>query len=410
MEKNLKQYIELDYSKKLSAKDTIKRDNKKKRSIRTVSIFTKVKKNKIIFINFTGSFECNVKAIANKLIEMKAPVDLVWASNWYTNIAGNNFPKEIRVLDRNTYDFFKELSSAKIIIDNSINMAELLYKKKRNQILIETWHGSLGIKKFGRQANNDEKWHKNADKEAKQTNYIISNSDFEDDIYRSTFWKKTKILKYGHARNDVFFKKEFDKDLKTKICKKYDIPEQNKLCLYAPTFRDNGDIDLCKLDFKKLADSLSKRFGGKWTILFRYHDATRRQFWDSSISYPENIVNVSDYPDIYELASIIDAGITDYSSWICEYLLRKKPGFLYVPDYKYYVNTERPLLLDIDEFPFSHSLSEEELNEKILEYNEDDYISKCSAFINKCGSIDDGYAAERICKKIIELLKIGGKK
>ena len=372
---------------------------KKLKAVKQFSSKIKIQNNKIIFLNFSGNFDCNVKAIALKILEKKNKYELVWAVFKHTNVWDfDNFPAKIKIVVYGTLDFYKELASSKYIFDNSINMISYAYRKKRGQILFETWHGSLGIKMFGRQANNDYEWHNKADVESLDTNYIISNSLLEDDIYRKTFWQKTNILRFGHARNDVLFLNEDNlaiKEIKDKIRFRYKISPNAKWCLYAPTFRDEKNLSVYKMDFISLKEALSERFGGEWVILFRYHDGTKRQFWDE-IENPENVVNVSDYPDITDFLACIDAGITDYSSWICEYLLRRKPGFIYAQDYEAYSSKERPLIIDLKDLPFPYSTSESSLFETIKNFNNDDYIEKCDAFINKCGSIDDGKASERI--------------
>ena len=47
---------------------------------------------------------------------------------------------------------------------------------------------------------------------------------------------------------------------------------------------------------------------------------------------------------------IADVGITDYSSWICDYLLTKKTGFIFATDMQNY-NTERGFY-----YPYSNYL------------------------------------------------------
>ena len=48
-----------------------------------------------------------------------------------------------------------------------------------------------------------------------------------------------KYLEIGMPRNDIFFKNELIENTKNIIKKRYNIYENNKLILYAPTFRND---------------------------------------------------------------------------------------------------------------------------------------------------------------------------
>lgn len=382
-----------------------------KRMVRSVGIKVfncvfrnrKIANNKVFFLNFSNRYECNPKYICEQFLKENGGYDLVFATNKQTNIEGM-YPKEVRVVRRGTAEFYKELYSSKVIVDNDITLAFVGFRKKKGQYVFQTFHGSLGIKAFGRDANDDKAWHKKADKSAAMTDFIISNSNFEDNIYKSTFWAKTPILQYGHARNDILFVDDKQKSvIKTKICKKYGVNLDSKICLYAPTFRDVEDKNIFKLSFDSLKQSLSQKFSGNWVVFVRFHTVTTHLLGNEEL--PNNVVDVTDYPDVQELAAVIDCGITDYSSWICEYLLRRKPGFIYAPDYLNYQKNERPLTIPLEKLPFPLATSTDELNEQITKFDEKAYKTRCEEFLKFHGSVDDGRASERIVNKTKEYLK-----
>ena len=362
----------------------------------------KIQKNKIFFLNFSNEYDCNPKYICEEFLKQKLDYELVFATKKGAKIDGI-FPKNVKIVYKGTPGFYKEIYSSKVIIENDVRLAFLGFHKKKGQIVFETWHGSLGIKAFGRAANNDPLWQKMADKSAAMTDYIISNSTFENRIYKETFWANNEILLYGHARNDVLYVNEkARKSIKEKVCKFYDLDANNKLCLFAPTFRDDNNTDVYQLDYEKLIETLEAKFGGKWTVLFRLHHLTNETLEDKKIS--KDVVDVSDYPDIQEIVAVIDCGITDYSSWICEYVLRKKPGFIYASDLEKYRKDERPLTVKLDDLPFPLAQNSDELFKAILNFDESKYMEKCDKFLKLQGSVDDGRAADRVVKKIEELL------
>ena len=239
------------------------------------------------------------------------------------------------------------------------------------------------------------------------TSYIISNSDMEDEIYREDFWKKTPIWKFGHPRNDILLCKDEKKlkELDRSIRRQYDIPKDAKLCMYAPPFRDDRDLRPYMIDYDRLADALKKRFGGKWVIMTRFHMRTKRFLkWNL---FPNNVINVSGFPDIQDLMAIIDVGITDYSSWICEYMLRRKPGFTYATDVENYEENERTMFFPLTALPFGTDENNDQLIENILHFDEEKFVKDCDAFLKDKGSVDDGHASERAAKAIYELIEKG---
>lgn len=360
----------------------------------------KIDQKKIFFLNFSNEYDCNPKYICEEILKQKLDYKIVFATSKNTKNLGD-FPKNITIVYKGTPRFYKEIYSSKVIVENDIRVSFQGVKKKKGQILIETFHGSIGIKAFGRQANNDVLWHKMADKAAAMTDYIISNSKFENNIYKTTFWSNNEILLLGHARNDVLFIDEKTRyEIKEKICKRYGIDSNSKICLYAPTFRDDEDQNIYQIDYQKLAKTLSNKFGGNWVIAFRLHHLTNETLEDKKEL--SGAVDVSNYPDIQELATVIDCGITDYSSWICEYVLRRKPGFIYAPDAEKYETDERPLTIPLKDLPFPLGKDFKELIQKIENFDAEKYKKDCDSFLFKHGSVDDGHASERIVQKIKE--------
>lgn len=373
------------------------------RLAKIIYCFKRVQVNKIFFVNFSGNYDCNVKAICDELLNRDEKYEIVWAVFPFTD--RDQFPKGIKLVKRVSLKYYKELMTSKIIIDNEVAVAFTFYKKRKGQYLIETWHGSLGIKKFGREANNDKEWFKFADKEAKMTDYIVSNSDFEDMVYQTTFWKDIPIWKFGHPRNDILFCQDKNKieEVHKSICSRYGFSLEKKTCLYAPTFRDNDDMSVFNIDYNLLKEALAKKFGGEWVILTRFHSVTKNNL--GKINLPESTIDISDYSNIEDILVVIDCGITDYSSWVGEFMLTNKPAFIFGPDYQEYSSKERALYFSYEELPFPSATSLEQLIDNIHNFDSKKYNEKCSLFLKKCGSVDDGNASKRVVKEINNLIK-----
>ena len=102
---------------------------------------------------------------------------------------------------------------------------------------------------------------------------------------------------------------------------------------------------------------------------------------------------------------IADAGMTDYSSWAYDFVLTRRPMFIFATDLAQY-NTERGLYYPLESTPFPVSQSSDELLEHVRAFNDDVYQKKIDAFLQDKGCVEDGHAAERIVAKMKEI--IGG--
>lgn len=353
----------------------------------------------ILFVSFRNMYDCNPRAICEEILRQKLPYRLVAVTTEETE---HLYPENVKKVWRDTFPFYREAARAKILIDNSINLETMCYRKKKDQILIETWHGAIGIKKFVTASN--KAWVKKARKEGRLTDYCISNSGFETDLYKSTLWPEAEILEYGHPRNDILFNQtpEQREEFKNKICEKYGIPKNKKICLYAPTFRDDKDPSPYKISYQKLIDALQARFGGEWAILTRFHQRVKQLY--VGLGYGQEVYNVSDFPDIQDLLTITDCGITDYSSWICEYLLTGRPGFLFATDARKYTEHERELVYPLDSTPFPLAENQKQLFENIRNFDNDKFLADRNAFLEKYRCVDDGQASKRVVEKIKELM------
>ncbi|MCD8245370.1 MAG: CDP-glycerol glycerophosphotransferase family protein [Parabacteroides sp.] len=370
-----------------------------------MSIKTPVDPNKVFFMTQESQYTCNPKYISRELEKRRPDLDIVWRCPQKGN---SHLPNNVRKVKLNSYDYFYEIFSSKIIITNSFLYVGMPFSLKKDQIVIETWHGSLGIKRHDKDAIKD-KWRKKAlEKTGKMTTYCISNSSLENGSLSSTYWPNTPILKLGHARNDLFFNNhETDRNILRKaIFESYGIDENFKVVMYAPTFRDSKSFDFYDIDYKWLLSSLSVKFGGNWCLFLRYHPsmkalAKKKEKTDNDEI--ENIFDMTSYPDMQELIAVTDIAITDYSSWIYDFVLLRRPGFIFATDIDSYCN-ERGFYYPLEETPFSIARNNEELMQNIMMFNPESYMPKVEQFLNDKGCIEDGYASERIVDLIEGIL------
>ena len=117
--------------------------------------------------------------------------------------------------------------------------------------------------------------------------------------------------------------------------------------------------------------------------------------------YLEKVVNVTDYPDMQELLCGVDLGITDYSSWMCDFVLTNKPGFLYTSDIEKYVD-ERGFYYPLESSPFPVAKTNEELYKKILNFDEKKYKKDVKDFLKDKGCCEQGNASKTVVEFILK--------
>ena len=360
-----------------------------------------IENNKIIFRTYYGAYSCNPKYIAEEIIRQNLPYKLVWVVNKNILKFIDDFPRDkIMLVMSGSPEDFRETLTAKIIIENE-RRAKYIKKgvfKRSQQIYISTWHGSLGIKKTGQDREDlTEKNFRISKIDSSQIDYMTSNGSYTTEFFKRNFWNNGKILECGHPRNDVFFKNT--EGVRKKIFYKYNISEDKKILLYAPTFRQDYDLTAYNIDFLSLKKTLIKHFGGDWVIFYRLHPELlklKEKFEFDSI----NTIDVSDYSDMQELLVAADSIITDYSSCIYDFMLSYKPGFIFATDRKKYENS-RGLYYSLSSTPFPVAESNDELIKNIENFDYEKYKKEVKEFLKDKGCIDDGHASERV----VELIK-----
>ena len=113
------------------------------------------------------------------------------------------------------------------------------------------------------------------------------------------------------------------------------------------------------------------------------------------------VVDASRYGDMQELLVAAEAGITDYSSWIFDYILCGAPGFIYAPDLARY-DQARGFCYPISDTPFAIAETEDALCANIRSFDAAKYETDRMAFLKARGCMEDGHASERSADFIAE--------
>ena len=365
-----------------------------------------VQNDRIVFMTNTFNYTCNPKYICEKLLEQNIDCKIFWITD-NVKAKRHTFPPDVKLLKIGTISCFKAVYSAKVWIDNGIAFSQY-FDKKKNQVHIQTMHGSLGIKRldnavlsrnqrgfFGRRI---------VKRETKNTDLVLTNSLFEENVFRTVFWKDTPMLRLGHARTDILFSEDerLIKHLRQRVCEKYGIPYNKRFVLYGPTHRRGMTLGNLNIDFARLVQELEEKFHQEYVVLYRLHN--RNAAMGKKIGVEGLVYNATSYPDMQELMLISDIAITDYSSWIYDYVLTKKPGFIYATDLARY-NNVTGLYYPLEETPFPVCYNNETLMESVRNFDQAEYEHKVQAFLDEKQAVDDGHAAERIVEEIVRRMQ-----
>lgn len=354
-----------------------------------------VDNNKIIYDNFGGNgFGGNPRYI-NEYLQSHSKYKSVWLTR-----GDQEFPDYVKVVRINSLQAYYEASTAKMRITNIRNSK--FPKKKKSQLHLQTWHSSYGFKMCEKAI--EDRLHPNYVNAAKYdgaiTDAIVVDSELQKSGFQKNFWlnENVEFLCFGLPRTDLLINYSNSNDVRKLIFERFNIPEQNILVLYAPTFRDDRSIVGYIDDFDRIKWALHSKFGKQVTIGIRFHPNAKKEF--SDLDY-KNIVNFTNEGNMQELEIASDILITDYSSVMFDFAILKKPVFVCATDFEIYSKT-RIKVKEYMEMPFPLSFSLNDLIDDIDHFDLQAYNDKIQCYLKEHPFYSDGRSAERIGNWIIE--------
>jgi len=352
-----------------------------------------VKKNRILITNGFKKYNDHPKAIVDKLIEENVDCEILWM---YPD-QDSKYPKEVTLLKSDVISKIIAHSTSKVWID--VFKKELWIRKKKSQKYINTWHGCVSLKKLDLDIHNvPQKFVERTIHDSKLIDIRISNSKFCTEMYRSAMKYEGKVLECGSPRLDqCFSNKSF-----SKVRDALHISNTAKIVLYAPTYRATTKSGLqgknnLVIELEKLRKCFKERFGEEVYILVKLHPHAK----ETSIIENDFVKNVTKWEDVYELLVEADVLISDYSSLSFEMGFLDKPVFLFADDFEQYKES-RGVYMELDELPYPHAFTQEELEENIKNFNPVNYKEQLRKFNEETLQVTENGTAT---KQVVELIK-----
>lgn len=295
--------------------------------------FLPINKKKIVFISyFETHLTGNFKQISDELEKRNKDYKIVHLIRKFDS---SLFGKFIYLLSFIPQTYHINTSSVVLLDGNNFPVCNI--KKKEETTIIQIWHACGAIKKFGCDISRRFA--------IKNYDYVyVAGEEFQKTFSTAFNMDKDKILKVGIAKTDILYNKDIMEEYRQRMYERYPQIKGKKVLLYAPTFRGDGVFDkkYIQLDLSFIHEEL----GEDYVLLYKMHPFLH----DISLGHEDSksIINVNNI-DIYELFSVSDILVSDYSAVIFDFSILEKPIILYAPDLEDY-KANRGLYYDYEEF------------------------------------------------------------
>lgn len=274
-----------------------------------------------------------------------------------------------------------------------------LHKKR---LIINLWHG-VPLKKIALLDPNLKKAARIYFKKIFSENYtciLTTSHELIPLMARSFAVSEDKIKVWGQPRNDGLFQKNDCREILGQLFP--DLPEYTKTVLYAPTFRDYGQVQLFPFkdfDQKQLEAFLDKK---NMLLFIRTHVAEQGSaapYLGKRIRFLGN----EQAEDVTGILNIFDCLITDYSSIYIDYLLTDKPMVFLPYDRQQYLDG-RGMNFDYDDV--TPGPKPETFNDFLdaLSPKEDFWKSERTRVNRLFNEIQHPCAAD-ICNKVLKMIR-----
>lgn len=312
---------------------------------------------------------------------------------WSVESLTTPVPEWATPLLRYSKPWYEILASARLLINN--NNWPWFFTKRPHQTYLQTWHGTP-LKQIGNDmpgSNLTLTYRALMAREANVWDYLIAQNDYSAKIFSRAFGYDGDIIQLGYPRNDALVGNAAQA-IRERTRAALGLEKHVRVLLYAPTWRDNlkdrsGYGRVSFLDFDILHANVEK----DTLVLYRGHSNTA----SASGGLPEDVLDVTRYPDVNELMLASDALVTDYSSIFFDYAVMRKPIYFLVPDIEQYSSATRGFYMPLEEVaPGPLCMDTESLARELNQDFHAIYGKRFDNFIDTYAPRDDGFAAARV--------------
>lgn len=263
----------------------------------------------------------NAKAVFNHILALTDTPFKVY----FALAEESNDPNHVRIRKPSLRTILLFLRAKTLLMNNSLGDFGN-FRPSRRKNVIHLWHGQgpksdgYASRKFNEEMLQDsEHWHR-------YTTAFLTCSRL--DSYMRSYahvLHPRQILPLGYPRCDFLFNEESGKSKLGEVFN--DLPEYDKVILYAPTWRTYGPIRFFPFDDYSYEELKSWSKRKRILVLIRSHEADSTKIEESD--YIRNL-HFEIQPDVSEILPEVDVLVNDYSSIQSDFLLLNRP-IVYVP-------------------------------------------------------------------------------
>jgi CDP-glycerol glycerophosphotransferase len=276
------------------------------------------------------------------------------------------------------------------------------FAARPEQKVLQTFHGypakSMGIRMWEAKLYTPRRIALELARTSGDWDLILTPAPEMDVYYRTEYRYSGRIHSAGYPRDDVLVSPDAER-VRTDVRARLGIAPEQKVVLYAPTWRDDMATDWRSAELVRHLDleSATHELGPDYVFLMRGHRFHARGSDRSERT--ARLLDVTDYPEINDLILASDAAVLDYSSLRFDFALTGRPMIFLVPDLATYTGGVRGFLYDFRDTapgPLADTADEVVARLRDLPGLRRDYAAEQARFHAKYNYLQDGRAAERV--------------
>lgn len=295
-----------------------------------------------------------------------------------------------------------ELATARYFIIDDYYYPVYVSSLRKGTEVIQLWHACGAFKKFGysvldKSYSPDDDYLKMVQIHRNYSKVYVSGEACIAPYADAFGMEQKRIYPLGVPRTDQLLNTVRQARVREKLYDRYPEWRKKRIILLAPTFRGNGQTTAHydqELDF----EMFRRELGPDTVLLLRMHPFVLNPPIVPD-AYSDQIINMTDYPDINDLMQIADILITDYSSVIFEFALLQKPMIFLVNDLQSY-KAERDFYFPYESFVPGPIVSTFEDVIAWIKRGQFD-TQKIETFANQFFTYQDGEATKRIVDHLL---------
>lgn len=295
---------------------------------------------------------------------------------------------------------------------------------RRETKIVQLWHACGAFKTFGLTRMGKPGGAPQSSMNHRNYDFVSVSSETIRDIYAEAFAIPTsKVKALGVPRTDALFDWERKRKTREELYKKYPFLRDQKVILFAPTFRGDGNKDAYYPEDAFRLEAFMEKMPEDTACIIKHHPFVHQPV-EIPPKWQNRVLDLTGKDHINDLMLITDLLITDYSSSIFEAAILEVPMLFYAFDEEEYM-ASRDFYFAYEEMvpgPVEHTFpamtrkaarmvagqwdpTEEERKKDVLAETADAALSlsqRMEQFREAFLSALDGHSTERIAKYIKE--------